>query len=243
MAQTTDEDALADLLRALDSKRAEERGAAKRQVQALAPDALLVLSRLEARHFRRYRRNDRLMALLIVSVLYIPLFVYFWMSHAVSGTYLYAMSIMFILYAAPPFVLSSSKFKPSRARQGLAEVLKDVEDVHFVPVALTLLQYKTVDIMPVVLSLLKRLLPRLHSSDAQGWTTEQHQMLLALLADWKQEPEFRLYILKALEQIGDARAIPTVEALAAFDRDTPILIRQAASDCLPLLRERGEEQR
>ena len=50
--------------------------------------------------------------------------------------------------------------------------------------------------------------------------------------------EFRLAILKALEQIGDAAAIPAVEHLAngyAYSANQRAL-KAAAQECLPLLR-------
>ncbi len=239
-----DEYALVILLKALDSKQDEERADAIRRVQTLAPAALLTLSRMEVQHFRRYRRGDWRTAFLIVAIVYTPIFLLACKLHARPGVYIFNLYMIVMLYIVLPNIRHLySGFRPSKARQSIANALEDVDSIHFVPVALTLLQDKTADIMPAIYTLLKRLLPQLHVEDTQNWTPEQYQKLLALLADRKQEPELRLSILKALEQIGDARAIPVVEALTAFDRDTPILVRRAAADCLPFLQERAVEQR
>ena len=54
-------------------------------------------------------------------------------------------------------------------------------------------------------------------------------------------PDFCLAALKALEQIGAASDISTVEEIAAGDTDRPggIQVREAAKECLPLLRIRA----
>lgn len=249
MAETTTTN-LKHLLNALDSKNDRTRADAIRQVRGLSPDALLTLSGLEAQHFRKYLGSQRDQAVLIqvttvslvVSVVYLAV-----------GTYCLLPAIMYLIihvFILPRITVHvSGGFQPSRARRNLTVALEEVTDVSVVPVALTLLQDRTPDITPAVIAFLKRLLPQLHAGDAQTWTPEQYQSLLKLLSappkDKKlKDTELALSVLKALEQIGDARAIPTVEVLAySSPHSVPPQVQQATVECLPYLRQRAGEQR
>ena len=99
-------------------------------------------------------------------------------------------------------------------------------------------------INPLHLALIK-LLPQIKASDAALLTAKQRKMLYSILKDGLGgyiSPalllDFRLAILKALEQIGDADAIPIVEQLASGRTRTPSqkALQTAANECLPLLR-------
>jgi hypothetical protein len=92
---------------------------------------------------------------------------------------------------------------------------------------------------------LTELLPRMKASDAATWTAEQRGILLWSLKDGTggtTSPalyqNYRLAILKALEKIGDAAAIPVVEHLANGKVRTAHqkALQAAAMECLPLLR-------
>jgi hypothetical protein len=104
------------------------------------------------------------------------------------------------------------------------------------------------------------LLPRLHASDAQHISPEGMDSLLALL-DPRRPRALQMAIVQALQQVGDARAIPAVERIldpspgvaglaglldrtltASAERETEDL-RRAAEDCLRTLRERAENDR
>ena len=96
-----------------------------------------------------------------------------------------------------------------------------------------------------VYAALTKLLPQMKASDAALLNGSQRGGLHRLLrygAVTSKDPlpdlEFRLAILKALEQIGDAAAIPAVEHLAngyAYSANQKAL-KAAAQECLPLLR-------
>ncbi len=238
------------LLNALDSKDEQTRADAMRQARSLSPDALLTLSGLEAQHFRSHHRSQRYRIGLLLTI-FMSLF----------GAFFYLMGaklnfvFMVILLAVPytfliPLIAKylNGGLYPSRARRSLTAALEEAEDVSFVPVALTLLQTKTAEITPAILSLLKRLLPQLHAGDAQTWTPEQYQALLKLLSAPPKDKELKdtelaLSVLKALEQIGDARAIPAVEVLAySSPHSVSRQVQQAAAECLPYLRQRAGEQ-
>ena len=92
---------------------------------------------------------------------------------------------------------------------------------------------------------LAELLPQMKASDAR-LLTNGHQRALhrALKSGFNPNVNpavylrFRLAILKALEQVGDAAAIPVVSHLANGKARTASqkVLKAAAQDCLPLLR-------
>lgn len=90
---------------------------------------------------------------------------------------------------------------------------------------------------------LQRLLPQVQASDKQYVSDVEMAILLKQL-DGK---NFSLVIaiLKALEQIGDARAIPKVERIvdAPFSPQYPTRVVEAAQECLPFLQQRAEQSR
>ena len=92
---------------------------------------------------------------------------------------------------------------------------------------------------------LTELLPQMKASDAGLLTKGQRRLLNATLKSGfsdKFDPvltiNYRLAILKALEQVGDASAIPVVEHLANGRARTASqkALKAAAQECLPLLR-------
>jgi hypothetical protein len=92
------------------------------------------------------------------------------------------------------------------------------------------------------------LLPRLRAEDAPLLTREHRARLYRALRfssrfQWPIHKDVPLVvaILKALEQVGDARALPEVERLAVRSREPRI--RTAAQSCLPALRERIAQER
>jgi hypothetical protein len=95
-------------------------------------------------------------------------------------------------------------------------------------------------------SLLLKLLPKVKAGDARYISDRQMEALLDLLvvriqdrplADWTELP---LAILKALEQIGDSRAIEPVRRLTTGRLNQRY--HQAAKECLSILEQRGEER-
>ena len=89
------------------------------------------------------------------------------------------------------------------------------------------------------------LLPQMKASDAALLTAGQRKLLYALLKSGLNvyaNPDlllkYRLAVVKALEQIGDADAIPLVEHLANGKARTAHqkALKAAAMECLPLLR-------
>jgi hypothetical protein len=109
----------------------------------------------------------------------------------------------------------------------------------------------------LIMSLLTRLLPQLQAGDkllvplAQRYTL--YTLLNSPIGDQglvmgqppplnRTEIEFRIAALKALEQIGDAAALPFVMQIA-HNSLAPHALRSAAFACLPFLEQRAEQER
>jgi|SRR5579871_3594518 len=93
---------------------------------------------------------------------------------------------------------------------------------------------------------LARLLPLLRASDAGRITAEQQTRLvrhLSRLALFQRDKEFQIVILRALQQIGDAQAIPVVESIIQRPPrwSEQERVHAAAVECLPFLLQRAEE--
>jgi HEAT repeat protein len=90
-----------------------------------------------------------------------------------------------------------------------------------------------------------RMLPHLKENDKTQFGPLEMETLIKSLS--RKKPELTRSILKALEQIGDERALPHVEALAAelaFRKDNKSQeLYEAAEACLPFLRQRAEQSR
>jgi hypothetical protein len=104
----------------------------------------------------------------------------------------------------------------------------------------------------LAVSALTRLLPRLKASDADLFDDDQRVCLYRALRNcanprifWRYNPHFAVTILRALEQVGDSRALPVVQRLASGRAKTPAQkrIQQAARECLPYLRLHATQQR
>ncbi len=84
-----------------------------------------------------------------------------------------------------------------------------------------------------------RLLPHLTAADTRLLNQQQRTLLYSQLhtAHTKSTASFQIAILKALEQIGDENAIPTVQALALCSPTSPSArqVRDAALHCLEFL--------
>jgi hypothetical protein len=152
-------------------------------------------------------------------------------------------------------ILIYSALKPRKRRRAMANTLAMQEDVRLVGALIDLLSQDDEKMHNIARDALIRLLPRLKASDASLLTEAQRARLYLVLylpfnplfknigpvfrdTDDK-GVEFRLAILKALEQIGDGSALPIVVRLANGKAKTEgqRRIQEAAQDCLPALRQ------
>jgi HEAT repeat protein len=122
------------------------------------------------------------------------------------------------------------------SRKSAAEALANVDDVRMIDALTVCLDISDSETKKIVRSALVRLLPRVKASDDLKLINESYEQLLSELKTG--EKSLKLAILKALEQIGDEKAISVVEYLAANAWDAEV--RTAARDCLPALRHRSE---
>ena len=115
-----------------------------------------------------------------------------------------------------------AKFKDPRAVGPMAELL-DIQDR---------------DVRTVIIEALTGLLPDLKASDAALLDTEQRAHLYHALNG--KDIALSLAILKALEQVGDSKALPIVEKLAAGEGKAAKepRLQDAAQQALPALRQR-----
>jgi hypothetical protein len=100
---------------------------------------------------------------------------------------------------------------------------------------------------------LRRLLPQLKPEDARHISTEGMQALLKLLD--RPDGLLAIPILKALEQVGDVRAIPMVQRITSSMKPASFWkmislpenewwqVQNAARECLPYLQARQEKER
>lgn len=129
--------------------------------------------------------------------------------------------------------------------RGLMNALANVQDLRIAGPLLEIAAVEDGSARGLAMQILRHLLPRFRASDARLLTDNQHTMLLRALTRQDAALEFVLAALKALEQIGDLRALPVVESLATGRRVTadPKRVQSAAQECLPYLLIRCEQQR
>ena len=131
------------------------------------------------------------------------------------------------------FPLSGSWAMNKSREHAMIQKLSEAWDPRAVGVLAVAVQDVTLrnQALPVLISLL----PRVRASDAAFIDAEGMAALVALLK--VEDDPLLLALLQALEQIGDARAVPGVLALRDSPRVHPA-IRQAAAECLPSLENR-----
>jgi len=124
----------------------------------------------------------------------------------------------------------------SDMRQTVVKTLIDDDPSHVIGPLSYCLSDKDPDVRKSLSPALKAHLPRVQATDRAQFTPEVMDALVKAL-DGK-DRDLTLAILKALEQIGDGRALEAVERLASKSKDARV--RQAAEECLPALRESAE---
>ncbi|MCW3053038.1 MAG: hypothetical protein JWN14_2208 [Chthonomonadales bacterium] len=134
------------------------------------------------------------------------------------------------------FPLSSAWDKERSTSRKTIQRLSETWDPRAIGVMAVVAQERDVELSHLAQQALINLLPRVRASDADFVDAEGMKALIDLLRE--DYDELRLALLKALEQIGDERAISMVMDL----RDSPRVnldVRQAAAECLPALENRG----
>jgi hypothetical protein len=227
------------LAKRLGSRKVQVRNQAEQQIQEMGTagrDILVSIMRHEEQQ-RKSRRRD-----VYSSLAWSPLFL--GIPAILAGHGLDPISVLVCtaisgLLGSVPFALVVT-----RAHTNAAYLLaKHFDDVSIVGPLAEALEYRSKRVREAATAALIRLLPLLQTSDSDLVNSEQRNCLhRALMGN---SPELVVAVLGALGQIGDSRAIPNVERLAAglgvAVEDERI--RKMAQETVLLLRQRMELQR
>ncbi len=254
MAQTTPTTAetdanAADCIRLLGSRKAAERDAAERKLRrmgAAAVEPLLALMKREDHRLAKRHRIGRgiewyfrmalwsgvpLCFLLLVLHVSCP----DWMGRFFFGSF--ALSMFYNIFVE--FWLTTGTRKHRQA----IRIVTDSEDLRVVGPLCAFLPHRLSPERALI-----KLLPRLRASDAHLLNAHERACLYERLRTNTRgsfqggyAEELTLAILKALEQIGDGQAALYVYQAAKTAKSPKV--REAASNCLPYLMQRAEQER
>lgn len=129
----------------------------------------------------------------------------------------------------------------------LARKLSKLDDVRCIGRLAEALEWPDATINQFAIAALTRLLPRVRSTDSVLHTARQRGNLYRMLnlSHARKHAEFLIAILRALEQVGDATAIPYVEQIAKA-QPTSVAQRKicdAARECLEFVKIRADLNR
>jgi hypothetical protein len=220
---------------------AEEEGsrADPRRMASHEREAVLAQLTRQARSQKRQRRWSN-----AVYAIGVTLFIGFNIAY-ISGYIKYPSSIMLPL--AVCYGVAGMCAKLAERRWGrAAERMTVFDDLRAAGPLMEALDLRDPAVVAAAEKALSRLLPRLQASDASSITETQRECLYRRLKSQNAQTgaEFLIAALRALEQIGDATALPYVEALKARTGTTAGANRvwEAATHCLTLLKARAEQK-
>lgn len=137
------------------------------------------------------------------------------------------------------------RFALSQEMADAARQLAAYDNVRGIGPLAEALEWPEPAIQEVAAMALTRLLPQLQATDSGLLSAKQRACLCRYLkmSHVYKHDKLMLAILKALEQIGDAQAVPYVKRLAASVALTPIQrkVKRAAEECLPFLNARADQ--
>ncbi len=196
------------LLNQLNSRDPAIRDAALRDARALPPDDLLQLVLLESRNRRkRFRRGWAvyiaifMLGCALAALLHLP--------NQGVGSFLQIVLTTIISSMAQGIYTK----KYNLAGRRVSELLSEVNDVRFIAPMLRLEFAQEHVGVKGLRGAIKRLLPQIRADHAPLWSKEDKAALLLPLKHPNHDKELTLACLKALEQVGDASAIPAVRRL------------------------------
>lgn len=223
-------------LRETEEQNSEAENARRMETQ----ERTFVLQQLELQAYRS-KRISRLWRTVDIcaSLIFLPLWLMFWrsISYHKPGLTEHWFVFCFVFFVLMHLARLLTKRTLNKWGKSTREIawLEDVRSVGALAEALDIDERAFA--IQVELALAK-LLPRLQASDASLLNERQRLCLYRCLTtqNANKKREFTLTVLKAVEQIGDEKAIPYVEKLL------PVL-PQPAEQCLSSLRIHAEEQR
>lgn len=168
------------------------------------------------------------------------------------------MALYYLMMILPPLKTIWSSRKHLRQSTG---TMSELDDVRLIGPLAQMLQIEDRHVRTRAGVALTQLLPRLHASETHLLDTAQRALLCRVLAyplndvfrselvvlltrQTQQMADLQIAILKAFEQVGDAKALPIVERVAMSKAKTADQqrVHAAAVQCLPYLRARAAQQ-
>lgn len=227
---------IAPVLRGLASRDSRRRIEARRTMDQLGIRAVApLLNLIEREAVRRDRRNYAI-AVFSAACTAIGL-----LGLAGTGDLALRFPLLYIVLLAVSVSLLFVT-RPTGLQLQAARILASFEDARVIGPLAEALELQDHYTLQAARDGLKRLLPRVHASDAGMLSERQMDCLHRALSS--QDADLVVAILRALEQIGGERSIPFVERLA--DRPqrsvTDGRIRAAAAECLSALSDRVGER-
>ncbi|HZO89820.1 MAG TPA: hypothetical protein VFB38_15940 [Chthonomonadaceae bacterium] len=225
----------AKVVEKLSSKKERERLEAEARLAQLGPEALDSLLALVKQEAAKRKKRRRIFVTIIVCYI----------------VFVLGMAIIFEGKLDPALFnsigsmsgLIGAAFAVSQAQRNAAKKLAEFEDIRVVGPLAEALEFGDKNIRAVAEDALIKLLPRLQASDASLLNEEQRACLNRALKG--KNGALAKAILKAYEQVGDEKALPFVQKLAAGEgraaKDASI--RTAAQECLPYLEKLVAQQR
>lgn len=128
----------------------------------------------------------------------------------------------------------------SRRSKEMARLLATSRDPRAVSVLAVAARDGESDTQRVAEQGLRSILPQLQASDSEHITDDAHNALIHLLGH-NPDPDLKIAILHALEQVGDERAMSLVSMLAETESNPRVA--DAARNCLPFLKARASQAR
>ncbi len=233
---------MAAVLRNLTSSHDRQRIEAKQTLQQLGIRAVgPLLTLIQRESVRRERRYAVACAFAVFCIVLV------WGEVLVDvgtrGTYMLESTGPYHLLLIPILLALPLITRPTYLQRRAAQVLADFDDVRVIGALAESLTMEDPYTVKVAKAGLKRLLPRVKVTDAGYFRTDQLSALYAALTSM--DDQLVVAILRALEQIGDERALPLVEKLAERPVSTRAgqRIREAATECLPALLNRTGQER
>ncbi len=169
---------------------------------------------------------------------------------------------VFILLAALSFVLFFAcaivesvpvKTYSSRAVDSLAQLIENIRDPAFLPIALRILytqyqstEYDSLDRLPKALECASAyLLRKLNIEEVQALVGEEKLYWFLKPSCWRQNPYTSVRVLNILEVIGTPAAIPDVRIIAGVIMPSlgSATVKAAAQSCLVAIKEREKESK
>ena len=220
------------LLNQLNSRDPAIRDTALRAARALPPDQLLQLVLLESRNRRKRNKlawgintGFTMIGYMIIGGFFVT---------KAPGALGIAAFLTILMMSLGNIGESVYKEVYNKANKQIRTLLSEVEDARFIAPILRLLFGLSNDEAKELRTAVKRLLPQIRADHAQTWNKEDKAALLLPLKNPDNDKELTIACLKALEQVGDASAIPAVKKLLPkmYPAQWKEGIALAAQECL-----------